>query len=51
MIVNDGKTGALDRIVANGFDAAYLDIVDAYYFWGIEAKTSDKRAAIRQMRG
>ena len=33
---NDKKTGDLDAIVKAGFDAAYLDIIDAYYFWGAE---------------
>ena len=26
----------LDRIIAQGFDGAYLDIVDAYYYWQVE---------------
>jgi len=26
----------LDRIVAQGFDGAYLDIVDAYYYWMVD---------------
>ena len=33
---NTRKTGDLDAIVKAGFDAAYLDIIDAYYFWGAE---------------
>jgi cysteinyl-tRNA synthetase len=37
LIFNDAGTGWLDQIVKNGFDAAYLDIVDAYYFWAVEA--------------
>ncbi|TWU00143.1 hypothetical protein Pla108_10870 [Botrimarina colliarenosi] len=37
VIFNDAKTGWLDQIVAQGFDGAYLDIVDAYYFWGNES--------------
>ncbi|PLX37168.1 MAG: hypothetical protein C0606_11755 [Hyphomicrobiales bacterium] len=36
VIFNDGGTGWLDKIVKSGFDAAYLDIVDAYYYWGVE---------------
>jgi len=27
----------LDRIIAQGFDGAYLDIVDAYYYWMVES--------------
>jgi cysteinyl-tRNA synthetase len=42
VIFNDKGTGALDGIVKSGFDAAYLDIVDAYYFWGAEVKTKDR---------
>lgn len=40
---NDQKTGDLDAIVKAGFDAAYLDIVDAYYFWGVEVKPADRQ--------
>jgi cysteinyl-tRNA synthetase len=36
LMFNDEKTGNVDAIVKAGFDAAYLDIVDAYYFWGAE---------------
>ncbi|MBR0558156.1 endo alpha-1,4 polygalactosaminidase [Ciceribacter sp. L1K23] len=36
IIFNDSKTGEIDAIVRAGFDAAYLDIVDGYYFWGEE---------------
>ena len=35
-IFNTGGTGWLDQVVAQGFDAAYLDIIDAFYFWGEE---------------
>jgi cysteinyl-tRNA synthetase, unknown class len=41
-IFNPAKTGWLDKIVANGFDAAYLDIVDAFDFWPLEARAADK---------
>lgn len=40
---NDRKTGDVDTIVKSGFDAAYLDIVDAYYFWGAEVAPADRR--------
>ena len=43
VIFNDTKTGWLDQIVAQGFDAAYLDIVDAYYFWAAEATPAQRR--------
>ena len=42
IIFNDEGTGELDHIVSAGFDAAYLDIVDAYYFWGAEVKKSQR---------
>lgn len=32
-LFNARRTGWLDEIVRQGFDAAYLDIVLAYYFW------------------
>jgi cysteinyl-tRNA synthetase len=44
VIFNDVHTGWLDQIVNQGFDAAYLDIVDAYYFWGAEVDPSDQEA-------
>ena len=42
VIFNDSHTGWLDTIVAQGFDAAYLDIVDAYYFWAVEATPAER---------
>lgn len=42
IIFNDKRTGDLDKIVKRGFDAAYLDIVDAYYFWGAEVKAGQR---------
>ena len=42
IIFNQDGTGELDNIVDKGFDAAYLDIVDGYYFWGAEIKDSQR---------
>jgi cysteinyl-tRNA synthetase len=42
IIYNDEGTGELDNIVETGFDAAYLDIIDAYYFWGAEISNSQR---------
>jgi cysteinyl-tRNA synthetase len=44
IMFNAKGTGDLDAIVDAGFDAAYLDIVDAYYFWGAEVKDRDSMA-------
>ncbi len=44
IIFNDKKTGEVDAIVKAGFDAAYLDIVDGYYFWGAEVSAKDREA-------
>ena len=44
LVFNDEGTGMIDAIVDAGFDAAYLDIVDAYYFWGAEVKNRDREA-------
>ena len=44
IIFNDAKTGWLDQIVSQGFDAAYLDIVDGYYFWAVEATAAQRLA-------
>jgi cysteinyl-tRNA synthetase len=43
IIYNDQGTGWLDTIVAQGFDGAYLDIVDAYYFWANTVAAADRR--------
>ena len=43
VIFNDRRTGWLDLIAAQGFDGAYLDIVDAYYFWGAEVPAARRR--------
>jgi cysteinyl-tRNA synthetase len=43
IMFNDQKTGDVDAIVKAGFDAAYLDIVDAYYFWGAEVEAKDQQ--------
>ena len=32
----------IEKIAGQGFDGAYLDIVDAYYFWAHEAKGKDR---------
>lgn len=42
IIFNDEGTGWLDQIVNQGFDGAYLDIVDAYYHWGAQVAPSDR---------
>ncbi len=44
VIFNDAGTGYLDRIVGQGFDSAYLDIVDAYFFWGSEFPANERVA-------
>ena len=41
-IFNAAGTGWLDQVVTQGFDGAYLDIIDAYFFWGEEALPADK---------
>ena len=44
IVFNGDRTGWLDKIVAAGFDGAYLDIVDGYYHWGVEvAGNADSR--------
>ncbi|MBN9023452.1 MAG: endo alpha-1,4 polygalactosaminidase [Rhizobiales bacterium] len=34
--------GRVEEMAAQGFDGAYLDIVDAYYFWAHEVKAKDR---------
>lgn len=43
IVFNKNRTGWLDRIVEAGFDGAYLDIVDAYYHWGVQVPESERR--------
>ncbi len=45
IIYNDAGTGWLDLIVNQGFDGAYLDIVDAYYFWFEEGEKTELEAS------
>lgn len=37
VIFNKDGTGWLDKIIAAGFDGAYLDIIDGYYHWSCVA--------------
>ena len=41
IIFNADGTGWLDKIVASGFDGAYLDIIDGYYHWGCVVDRKD----------
>lgn len=41
------QTSYLDRIVDQGFDGIYLDIIDAFYFWS-EVEVERTRAQARQ---
>ena len=43
LMFNDAHTGYVDQVIAQGFDGAYLDIVDGYYFWGVEISRADQR--------
>jgi cysteinyl-tRNA synthetase len=43
IIFNATGTGWLDQIVSQGFDGAYLDVVDAYFFWSEEVDSSEFR--------
>ena len=38
-----GDDGYMGRILAAGFDGVYLDIVDAYYYWAVEAPALERR--------
>jgi cysteinyl-tRNA synthetase len=42
--------GYLDKIIDAGFDGVYLDIIDAYEFWGEGGESGvDRRTAPREM--
>lgn len=43
VIFNQQRNGWLDRIVEAGFDGAYLDIVDAYYYWAARSPAAEQR--------
>ncbi len=45
VIFNDNHTGWLDQVVTQGFDGAYFDIVDAYYYWFEEGERTELQAA------
>lgn len=49
-LFNRERTGWLDRIVAQGFDAAYLDIVLAYHYWHSHEKRDVRQMARAMMR-
>jgi cysteinyl-tRNA synthetase len=48
-LFNAQRTGWLDAIVRQGFDAAYLDIVLAYHFWHRHEKRDARRMARAMM--
>ena len=49
-IVSGSSTSYLDKIVAAGFDGVYLDIIDAYEYWGPGGESGLERAtAEREM--
>lgn len=45
ILFNDAGTGWLDRIVKQGFDAAYMDMADEYEYWRREPNFSKRQAA------
>ncbi|MCK4873840.1 MAG: endo alpha-1,4 polygalactosaminidase [Phycisphaerales bacterium] len=48
-IFSDTRTGWLDLIVDQGFDGAYLDIVDAYEYWWYEEGERTELQAAQEM--
>jgi len=42
LIFNEQGTGWLDRIIDQGFDGIYIDIIDGYYFWGEAIDDADR---------
>ncbi len=44
-----GSTRPLDRILSQGFDGVYLDIIDAYDFWSADAGERTREQARRDM--
>lgn len=45
----DGASGYLDRIVDAGFDGVYLDIVDAFEYFGPDGDKPERDSAARDM--
>lgn len=43
VMYNAGGNGWIDQVVTQGFDGAYLDIVDAYHYWGSEVGAADQQ--------
>ncbi len=41
-VIFGNSSSWLNQIVDQGFDAAYLDIVDAFFFWSVEVDAADR---------
>jgi cysteinyl-tRNA synthetase len=49
-IIFGSPTSYLDKILAAGFDGVYLDIIDAYEYWGPEGESGlDRQSAEQEM--
>ena len=47
-IVYGTSTSYLDKIIESGFDGVYLDIIDAYEFWGPDGESGEDRETAEQ---
>jgi len=47
-IIYDSATSYLDKIIETGFDGVYLDIIDAYEYWGPGGESGQNRETAKQ---
>ncbi len=47
-IIFGSSTSYLDKIIESGFDGVYLDIIDAYEYWGSDGESGEDRETAEQ---
>jgi len=47
-IIYGASTSYLDKIIDSGFDGVYLDIIDAYEYWGPDGESGEDRETAEQ---
>ena len=47
-IIFGSSTSYLDKIIDEGFDGVYLDIIDAYEYWGPDGESGENRETAEQ---
>ncbi len=47
-VIYGSSTSYLDKIIEAGFDGVYLDIIDAYEYWGPDGESGEERETAEQ---